>query len=100
MDPMNQSVSLDTKSANSAGRIPAEFEKELNVYDANLIELLVNEGKYVVIRGEEIGGVFDTYDEALEHGYDKFGLSKFLVKLISRAEPIYYFSREMPACRP
>ncbi len=72
----------------------------LSVYEANLIELLANEGKYVVICGEEIEGAFESYDDALEAGYRKYGLTPFLVKQISRDEPIYYFSRDLPRCRP
>ncbi len=75
------------------------FEKELSVHHANLIELLANEGKYVVICGDEINGVFDSYDEALGAGYQKYGLTPFLAKQINRVEPIHYFSRDVPAFR-
>jgi hypothetical protein len=76
------------------------FEKELAVYDAHLIDLLDSQGKYILIRGEEISGPFETFDEALDVGYDKYGLEPFLVKQIHKAEPIHYFSRDLPACRP
>ncbi len=56
------------------------LEKELSVYDANLIELLANEGKYAVICGDEISGAFDSYDEALRAGYHKCGLRPFVAK--------------------
>jgi hypothetical protein len=74
------------------------LEQEVSVYHANLPDLLVSEGKYVLIAGAEIGGVFESYEAALEGGYEKYGLEPFLVKKISRAEPIYYFSRDLPAC--
>ena len=77
-----------------------ELEKELSVYESHLIELLPNEGKYVVICGDEIDGPFHNYDEALGVGYEKHGLKSFLVKQIKQAEPIHYFSRDLPACRP
>ena len=77
------------------------LEKELSVYNTNLIDLLPSEGKFVVIRGENIAGIsFDTYDDALSFGYEKYGLEPFLVKQVARAEPIHYFSRDLPACRP
>lgn len=76
------------------------LEHEMATYQTNLMELLVNEGKFVVIRGEEIAGAFDTYEEALEVGYNKYGLVPFLVKRISRVEPIQYFSRDLPRCQP
>jgi hypothetical protein len=72
------------------------FEKELEVYNSHLIDLLSQEGKFVVIRGEEILGAFDTYDAALEAGYDRFGPVPFLVKKIQRVEPVHYFSRDLP----
>jgi hypothetical protein len=76
------------------------FDRELEVYQENLMELLADEGKYVVIRLEEILGPFTTYEEALESGYDRFGVTPFLVKKVHRpeAEPIHYFSRDLPKC--
>jgi hypothetical protein len=75
------------------------LERELAVYNEHLIDLLANEGKYILIRNEEISGPFETYDDALEAGYAKYGLVPFLVKQILRVEPIYYFSRDLPPCR-
>jgi hypothetical protein len=76
------------------------LEHEMATYQANLLELLANEGKFVVILGEEIAGAYDTYEEALEAGYGRYGLVPFLVKKISRVEPIQYFSRDLPRCQP
>ena len=75
------------------------LERELAVYNENLPDLLANEGKYTLIRHEEISGPFETYDDALEAGYAKYGAVPFLVKQIQRVEPIYYFSRDLPPCR-
>ena len=75
------------------------LEKELSVHGAHLIELMPHEGKYFLIHGEEIGGAVDTFEEALGAGYEKYGLEPFLVKQINRAEPIHYFSRDLPVCR-
>ena len=74
------------------------LERELATYQANLMELAADEGKFVVIRGEEIAGVLDTYEDALEMGYEKFGLGPFLVRQIRKSEPIHYFSRDFPRC--
>jgi len=54
------------------------------------------DGELLVIRGGEIAGVFDTYDDALEAGYGQFGPVPFLVKKIQRLEPVHYFSRDLP----
>jgi hypothetical protein len=71
------------------------FERELEIYNEHLIELLASEGKFVVIRGEEILGAFDTYEAALEAGYGRYGPVPFLVRKIQRSEPVHYFSRDI-----
>jgi hypothetical protein len=91
---------LTSNLPSSSSKGPAmALERELAVYNEHLIDLLVNEGKYILIRHEEISGPFETYDDALEAGYAKYGLVPFLVKQIQRVEPIYYFSRDLPPCR-
>ncbi len=99
METKDCPISYDTTSASPTGKGAMALEKELSVYHANLIELLANEGMYVLIRGEDINGPFETYDEALTVGYEKYGLQSFLVKQITQAEPIHYFSRDLPGCR-
>ncbi len=74
------------------------LERELAIYNENLMDLLTNEGMYVVVHGETLEGLFDTYEDALQAGYEKFGVVPFLVKRISRVEPIQYFSRDLPTC--
>jgi hypothetical protein len=76
------------------------FDRELDTYRENLLELLAHEGRFVVVRGEQILGPFDRYEDALKNGYDRFGVVAFLVKKVTRpeAEPIHYFSRDIPAC--
>lgn len=82
-----------------AGDATMALERELEIYRDNLLELLTNEGKWVIIGRDGIAGVRDTYDEALAAGYERFGLGPFLVKQVRRAEPIHYFSRDLPSCR-
>jgi hypothetical protein len=72
-----------------------DFDAELRTYRKHLPELLGSENKFLMIRGEEVDGAFDTYAEALEAGYAKCGLEPFLVKQIRSAEPILYFSRDL-----
>jgi hypothetical protein len=98
MDSTGQTISTDTMSVKPTGSTVMPLEKELGVYDAHLIDLLANEGKYVLIFGDQIG-IFKSYEEALQAGYEKYGLEPFLVKQINRAEPIHYFSRDLSACR-
>jgi hypothetical protein len=71
------------------------LEHELAVYNEHLLELLPSEGKYVVIKGQDIAGVFDTLDEALSAGHGKYGPVPFLVKKIQATEPILHFTRDL-----
>lgn len=99
MNPMEHAEPTDTRQDPSDREYVMALEKELAVYDANLIDLLDNEGKYVVIHDETIDGPFDTYEDVLQAGYDRFGLVPFLVKQIQKVEPIHYFSRDFPVCQ-
>lgn len=72
------------------------YEHEIAVFNANLMDLLDNQGKFVVIKGDEIDRAFDTYEAALEAGYEKYGPVPFLVKKINSAEPVHYFARDLP----
>jgi hypothetical protein len=76
-----------------------ELEHEMRVYQGNLIDLLQNEGKYVLVCGDKMSGPFETYEAALENGYEQFGLVPFLVKRISKTEPVHYFSRDLRGCQ-
>lgn len=77
-----------------------EFDRELATYLKHLMDLVQHEGRYVVVLGDEILGPFDTYEAALKGGYDRFGVVAFLVQKVHRpeAEPIHYFTRDMPQC--
>jgi len=66
------------------------FEKELETYRRALPDWIEQEGRWTLILGDEIGGVFDSREEATDQGYEKFGLAQFLVKQIHQVEPIYF----------
>jgi hypothetical protein len=78
---------------------PMALEHEIQVYRLHLIDMLgvndINEGKFTVIKGDDIQGPFDSYEEALQFGYNKHGLVPFLVKKIERNESVLYFSRPL-----
>jgi hypothetical protein len=69
--------------------------KELETYQKILPTIMTDEGKYALVFGDELLGVFADYEEALKAGYAKAKLAPFLVKKISGAESIAYFSREI-----
>ncbi len=75
------------------------LETELEIYRKNLPKLLDQQGKFVLICGEEIAGIMGTYEDALRAGYEKFGLEKpFLVKEIKEKEKPRFFTRNVRQC--
>lgn len=73
------------------------LELELATYKKLLPTLLADEGKFALIVGDELIGVYGTYEDALKAGYEKVQLKPFLVKKISGAETVAYFSRDFSA---
>jgi hypothetical protein len=69
--------------------MPAIFEKELVTHDEKLPEL------FVLIKGDKIDGIFDTYSDALKIGCVRFKLEPFSVKQIAPAEQILHFTRDV-----
>ena len=69
------------------------LEKELATYSAKLVELKLDEGKYVLIHGEEVVGKYTSAEDAVNAGYEKFGLDPFLVKEIRAVELAQFISR-------
>ena len=63
------------------------LEKELATYRKELPSLLAQEGKYVLIHGDEMAGIWDTQEDAVQAGDERFGLEPFLVKQILKIEP-------------
>jgi hypothetical protein len=74
------------------------LEKEIATYLEKKCELLANEGKFALIHGDELAGIWDTYEDALKVGYEKYGLAPFLVKKIEAVEAVNYYMRHVP-CR-
>jgi len=58
------------------------WEKELAAYKRALPELLKDKGKFVAVKGDQVLGIWDTLEEAMQAGYDQFGLNAVLVKRI------------------
>src|SRR5262249_51615172 len=69
------------------------LERELAVYKSKLLELKENEGKFVLIHGENVVNVYTSYEDAIKEGYAKFGLQPFLVKQIHAVEQAQFISR-------
>jgi hypothetical protein len=59
------------------------LELEYQTYCERKEELVrQGEGKYVVIAGADVVGLFDEFEDALEVGYTRFGPGRFMAKLV------------------
>ena len=74
------------------------LEKELETYQRERQKLLAHEGKYVLIHGDTVEGFWDTYEDALQAGYNAHGLEHFLVKRIESVDRVHFFTRDISAC--
>jgi hypothetical protein len=63
------------------------LEREIQTYEKNRERLLGEaEGKFVLIRDDEIVGVYESKADAIAQAYRQFGNVPFLVKQILRIE--------------
>lgn len=61
--------------------------KERETFERHREELLAeHEGKYVLIRGDQVYGIFDTEMDAVRAGFQRFGRVPMFVKEIERVE--------------
>lgn len=62
------------------------IETEWNIYRRELPRLLAEgqEGRWVLIKGEQIVGLFESRDEAVQAGYKSFGIVHLLVQEVLR----------------
>jgi len=74
------------------------LETEIHTYNDHLPELMEHQGRYVLIKGEEVISVMDTYNDALKLGYERFGLEPFFVSCIQPPEQALFISREVTPC--
>jgi len=77
-----------------------ELEQDLEKYRAILPSLVGSEGKFALVVSGELKGVFESYADALNAGYQEAGLKPFLVKQIAATEFVAYFTRDVDGeCR-
>jgi hypothetical protein len=63
------------------------LDEERAYYDAHREELLSTyRGRYVVVKGKALVGVFNTVEEALSEGARQFGVESFLVRRVEEFE--------------
>jgi len=59
------------------------LEKELKFFEENKAKWLgIYVGKFVLVKGEEFIGVFDTAETAISEGAKKYGTESFLVRQV------------------
>lgn len=72
---------------------------EIKTYEKNKESLLkTDRGKFVLVKDNSIIGTYDTYDDAVKVGIDKFGNKPFLVKQILEVELNSNFTSNLIAC--
>ena len=71
------------------------LEQELETYRRELPRLLEDEGRFVLVHGHEVAGVFSTFEDAMAAGYDRYGLDPFLVHKIQAVERPLLFTRDI-----
>jgi hypothetical protein len=77
------------------GRV-LRLQQELETFQAKLPELLTTDaGRYVLIHGGEVIRSWETWGEAVDAAYERFGLEPFLVKQVVRDEQSIYVSRDV-----
>jgi hypothetical protein len=81
------------------GQMTCSLEREIATYTGKLPELQMHSGKFVLIKGDDVVGIFDSYRDALKAGYEQFRLEPLLVKQIAVVEKALQFSREHALCR-
>jgi hypothetical protein len=47
-------------------------------------------GQWVLVKGEEVAGFWPTWKQALEAGYERYGLGEFLVRQVNKVEPVVH----------
>ena len=65
----------------------AVLDKELKTYDQHRDRLLGSaEGKFVLVKDDNVIGIYDSKMDAIAQGYQQFGNVPFLVKQILKIE--------------
>ncbi len=67
------------------------LEKERKYFENNRAEWLAKHSdKFILVKGEELIGIFNTQQEALIEGARRFGTESFLVRQVEESEQLYY----------
>jgi hypothetical protein len=80
---------------------PMALEKELETFTRELPRLLAegHKGKHALVHQDQVDSVWPSLTEALDAGYNRFGLEAFLVKEVTDHEEPRFASRNVSRCR-
>ncbi|NCO24874.1 MAG: hypothetical protein COZ07_09880 [Candidatus Infernicultor aquiphilus] len=74
------------------------LKKDLDYFESKLGELLgKSKGEYALIHEGQLIDTFKSKEDAIKRGYELFGNSPFLVKMISEVEDILNFTSNLLA---
>ena len=63
--------------------MPTRLDLELRTFEAKRSDLLgCAAEKFVLIKGDQLMGIFESHVDALKRGYERFGNHPFLVKQV------------------
>jgi len=63
------------------------LEMEIEFYNENKADWLSKYSeRFIIVKGRELVGVFNTSDEALAEGARRFGLDSFLIRRVTEHE--------------
>lgn len=72
------------------------FETERRTFQDRRDDLIANAlGKFVLIKGEEVVGIYDAEGDAVREAYNRFGNVPFFVKQIVEVEVPLTFTRSI-----
>ena len=81
---------MTTSTALPPGWETGPLAEELKTYQAQKADLLRrSHGKFVLIKGDQIIGLYDRETDAFSEGYQRFRLTGFLVKQVLEQEKVY-----------
>lgn len=66
---------------------------DFEFFESRLPDLLKDHrGQYALIKNKEIHGFYASTEEALKHGYEKFGNTEFLIQEITDEKRVNYIN--------
>ena len=69
------------------------LDEERETFARALPHLGAEEGRYALVKGDRVEGVFDSFRDAIQVGYDRFGLEPFMVKRVEAVETVHFIPR-------